>query len=61
MLALKRMNVLNGHSRERLYKEISLHHSCKCDNIIKIIDSEEIDGELFVILELGECNLGTYL
>ena len=61
MFALKRMDIINDDFRERMYREITLHHSCKCPNIIKFIDSEEIDGELYIILELGECNLSTYL
>ena len=44
LFALKVMDILNDDFRDRIYKEITLHTSCHCDSIIKLIDSQEIDG-----------------
>ena len=41
--------------------QIQVQKSCNCPNIVGIIESRRIQDNIYIILELGECNLEKYL
>lgn len=41
--------------------EIAAHKNCNCQNIVSIIEANKVDDKIYIILELGECNLEKYI